>query len=314
MSRLRSISSSDQDAVRAVAARYVPRATALERIPSYNNLVVRLRQGGSGDRILKIARAGDRGLALTREPEVMAVMRQNGLPVPAIEVEDLQGKLVGRPFFLMTSAGERTAAELSGLSSHSRRELFRDVAHILARIHNIPFTAPADFTGYRLVKPGFERSPLEQWHRAQLGYARHHRLFESTLLDRVELALPNLPRPREFSMCHGDFNPSQCVRSGPRVNAVVDWEASYVGDPVFDYALFDVVLDSAVPQSLAETCRAAYAEVRPLPTDYDRAYRPFKLSHAIALAGTYHAHRRGGPLRSTQELVQRLASSLKAAA
>ena len=244
----------------------------------------------------------------------MAVMRQNGMPVPTVEVEDLNGKAVGRPFFLMASAGDRTAAELSGLSSHNRRELFSDVGRTLARIHDIPFTAPADFTGHRLVKPRFERSPLESWHRQQLAYARQHRLFGDGLIANVEAALPHLPRPRAFGMCHGDFNPSQCVRVGPAVNAVVDWEASYVGDPTFDYALFDVALETAAPPALADACRAAYAARRPLPANYDEAYRPFKLAHAIALAGTYHAKRKGGQLRSTQALVLRLAASVKAAA
>ena len=305
---------SDQAAVRAIAARYLPASTALERVPSSNNLVVRLGQAGGSDKILKLARLGDTSMALTREPEVMAVMRQNGMPVPTVEIEDLAGKLVGRPFFIMTSAGDRTAAELNGLSGHNRRQLFTDVGRTLAKIHNIPFTAPADFTGHRLVKPRFERSPLEAWHRGQIAYARQHKLFDGGLLDAVEADLPGVPGPRGFGMCHGDFNPSQCVRVGPAVNAVVDWEAAYVGDPTFDYALFDVVLETAAPPALAEACRAAYAARRPLPAGYEEAYRPFKLAHAIALAGTYHAKRRGGPLRTTQALAQRLARRAKAAA
>jgi aminoglycoside phosphotransferase (APT) family kinase protein len=247
---------------------------------------------------------------MAREPQVLALLRQNGLPVPLVETEDMEGKLVGRPFFIMRSEGERTAAELSGLSSLNRRRLFREVGATLARIHAIAFNAPADFNGHRPVEPRFVRTPLEGWHQKQIEYARRHRLFEPAMLDELEYALGFLPEPRRFAMCHGDFNASQCVRIGPRVKAVVDWEGSYIGDPVFDFAVYDALLEVAAPADLAGESRQAYTAIRALPEDYETAFRPFKLAHAVALGASFHAKRRGGSIRSVRTAVARMRGEL----
>ena len=153
MYRRNQISPSDLSAVRAIVARHCRQTVSVERVASFNNLVVRLRQPGGHDKILKLSFSAPRTSAMAREPQVLALLRQNGLPVPLVETEDMEGKLVGRPFFIMRSEGERTAAELSGLSSLNRRRLFREVGATLARIHAIAFNAPADFNGHRPVEP-----------------------------------------------------------------------------------------------------------------------------------------------------------------
>ena len=306
MYRRNQISPSDLSAVRAIVSRYCPRTSAVERVASFNNLVVRLRQAAGTDKILKLSFSAPRTSAMAREPQVLALLRQNSVPVPLVEMEDMEGKLVGRPFFIMRSEGERTASELSGLSGPNRRRLFREVGATLARVHAIRFNAPADFNGHRPVEPRFVRTPLETWHQKQIEYSRRHRLFDPALLDEVEYAVGFLPEPGRFAMCHGDFNTSQCVRIGPRVRAVVDWEGSYIGDPIFDYAVYDALLDVAAPAELAAESRAAYAEVRPLPENYENLFRPFKLVHAIALGASFHAKRRGGSIRSVRAAIDRL--------
>lgn len=310
MYRRSQITPSDLSAVRAISARYYPRTAAMERVPSFNNLVVRLRQRDGGDKVLKLAFTAPRAAAMAREPQVLALLRQNAIPVPLVEVEDLAGKLVGRPFFVMRSEGNRTASELSGLSGHNRRRLFREVGATLARIHNISFNAPADFSGHRPVEPHFARTPLESWHQHQIEYSRRHRLFEPALLDELEMAMADLPDPRRFAMCHGDFNSSQCVRIGPNVRAVVDWEGSYIGDPIFDYAVYDALLDIAAPPDLAAESRRAYTALRPLPAGYEKSFRAFKLVHAVALGASFHAKRRGGSIRSVRAAIARLRGEL----
>jgi hypothetical protein len=86
----------------------------------------------------------------------------------------------------------------------------------------------------------------------------------------------------------------------------VDWEGSYIGDPIFDYAVYDALLDVAAPAELAAESRAAYAEIRPLPENYENLFRPFKLVHAIALGASFHAKRRGGSIRSVRAAIDRL--------
>ena len=310
------VSPADLAAAQRAATRFYGRpAAGVERVASFNNRVLRLRfDGDLGDKILKLARPGDPAPALVREPQVVAVLRQNGLPVPRVEHEDLTGRLAGRPLFVMASAGDRTAGDLSGLSTPNRRRLFRNVGRLLAAVHNIPFVKSADFSGRKLVAARFERSPLEPWHRDQIDYARRRGLLDADALDETESLLPELPEARRPTMCHGDFNPAQCVRVGPSVTAIVDWEGGYVGDPMYDYAVFDLLLDLSAPADLAREGRAAYAKARPLPPGYEATYRPYKMAHAVALVSTYHAARRDGPLRAARAAFNRLAKTTRAAA
>ena len=86
-------SPADVAAAQQVARRFYGRpAAAVDRVASFNNRVLRLRFDSGPDKILKIARPGDPAPALVREPQVIAVLRQNGLPVPRVEHEDLTGR------------------------------------------------------------------------------------------------------------------------------------------------------------------------------------------------------------------------------
>ena len=306
----------DHAAARRVAARFYGRTPeAVERIASSNNRVYRLCFGGElGDKILKMARPSDSSPALVREPQVIAVLRQNGLPVPTVEHEDLSGQTVGRPLFVMRSSGDRTAGELAGLSNHNRRRLFRHVGKLLAGVHNIPFVRDADFAGRKLVPAVFARSPLDDWHRRHLSYARKHALLDAARLDEVRRSLDDLPTHHRPTMCHGDFGPAQCVRVGPNLSAAVDWEAAHVGDPAYDYAVYDLLLDVFAPADLAAESRLAYAKLRALPAGYEATYRPFKMAHAASLVASYHLARRDGPQRAARAAFNRLADPARAAA
>lgn len=300
--------SDDHHAVRQIARHFFGARTnfQVEPILSYNNRVARVRMPGRGDRVIKLALRGRREPPLLREPQVMSLLRQSGLPVPNVEFEDLSGRISGRPAFVMTSAGERTGSDLGGLSQHNRRTLYRNIGKLLAAFHSLPFSSPADFDGRTLVEADFERTPLEAWHRKQLRYVSHHGLLETQEAAGLEAELRNLPPARSFALCHGDFNPSQCVRIGPRVAVVVDWEGAYVGDPLFDFAVYDVLLDIAASADLASQSRQAYKKLRPLPDDYERTMGPFKMAHAAAMMATFHEGRRDGPLRAARTAYQRL--------
>lgn len=300
--------SDDYHAVRQIARHFFGNSAQfrIEPILSYNNRVARVRIAGRGDRIIKMALRGRRESPMLREPQVMSVLRQSGLPVPNVEFDDLSGQIAGRPAFVMNSAGERTGNDLAGLSQHNRRTLYRNIGKLLAGFHSLPFSSPADFDGQTLVTADFERTPLEAWHHKQLRYLTTHGLLPADEIARLVAGIETLPPARSYALCHGDFNPSQCVRIGPRVAAVVDWEGSYVGDPLFDFAVYDVLLEIATSQELAAQSRDAYAKLRPLPEDYEQSMAPFKMVHAASMMATFHAGRRDGPLRAARGAYQRL--------
>lgn len=300
----------DESAVRAIASRCLPRLVSVERVPSVHNIVCRLRTADGRRRVLKLARTGERSPGLVREPAVYAMLRRHGLPVPRIECEDLHGQLVGRPWFVAEDAGRRSAGDPSGLSPSNRRILYRRVGRLLAEAHQLTFDRPADFAGGGLVPARFDRSPLQAWHQHQLHEVQRLGLIgngrsDDALLPRSTFSaaadsLANLPRPTGYALCHGDFNPNQCVRRGPIITAVVDWEAAHIGDPAYDFAAFEVMLRITVPRDLADAAIEGYRERHPISPSLEEAYRPVRIAHAAALAVTFKKGRRHGPLRAAR--------------
>ncbi len=330
------LSPADLLAVRTIAARYVGGLARVEHVPSNHNVVCRLRGSDGRRRVLKLARDGVSEPGLVREPRIYELLRHRGVPVPKIDREDAIGALVGRPWFLAEDAGRRTAADPSGLSPVNRRNLFAQVGRLLAEVHELAFDRPADFHGGDLVAPTFDRSPLQSWHRRHLPIARRMGLLdgvgERTLANALVLGaarseplpdalspiasstpargelLARLPTPGRFTLCHGDFNPSQCVRRNANVSAVVDWESAHVGDPAYDLAAFEVMLRVTTPAELAGAAMAGYREVRPVPPEQEAAYRPVQIAHAASLAVVFHRAHRNGPYRAAKNLLSHLTS------
>ena len=291
------LTDADRRDVSAICARIGVAVKAVEPLPSGRNVVCRLRCGDGRRRVLKLARTDDghpHQHPIVREPRVDRMLLQHGLPAPRVERADLDGRLVGRPWFVAADAGRRTAADPAGMNPVGRRELFARVGRLLARVHSIAFDRPADFRGDALAEAGFLRSPLEDWHRRSWDRAARLRIVPGGGLPTDDYA------PASFALCHGDFNPSQCVRRGPKVTAIVDWESAHVGDPAYDLAAFEVTLRVQVPRHLAEAALDGYRQVRPLDGDEAARYRPVRAAHAAALAVLYHQQGRGGPMRAAR--------------
>jgi aminoglycoside phosphotransferase (APT) family kinase protein len=244
---------------------------------------------------------------LLREPAVLELLARHGLPVPIVEAADLEGDMLGRPWFLASDAGGRTAADPSGLSPSNRRGVFVEMGRLLAKVHTIGFERPADFHGTLLLEADFGRSPLEQWHHRAWAKAAGLRLVGPDAPDEVAGgALAIQDRPAGYALCHGDFNPAQCVRHGPGLTAIVDWEAAHVGDPDYDLATFEVMLRVTAPADLAEAALEGYSQIRPQGLTNREQYRPVRSLHAAALAVLFHRRRRQGPMRAARSLALRL--------
>ena len=68
-------------------------------------------------------------------------------------------------------------------------------------------------------------------------------------LDAVYTLRRNKPRAMPLSIVHGDFNPANFLYKDGQVSALIDWEASRVGDPREDLGwmvLMDVISNSHV--------------------------------------------------------------------
>ena len=283
-----------------VLGRVLGEVRGLECVASNHNCVLRARAADGRRVVLKLAGRGHDG-GLAREPAAARLLRAAGVPGAAVLRADVEGRLVGRAWVLSQDAGRRTARDAGGLSPIARRDLFAQIGRLLARVHAVAFDAPGDLASDGTIRPAaFARNPAERWHRGQLAEARRIGVIDSD--DALRAALDDLPPADGHRLCHGDFNPGQCVRRGGRLTAVVDWESAHAGDADYEAAAFEAFARATVRRDLADAAINAYAGARPNYLERRELYRPVRVAHAASLAVLFHRDRRGGLARAARQL------------
>lgn len=258
----------------------------LEQISDLNNEVYRLQVGREG-KILKVAKGRD-GAALKKELMLFELLRRHDVPTPTVEQADPDGRMVGTPFVVMKSAGDRTVADWIGAPGDSAGRLFEEMGAIHARIHGITFPESGEIHEAAIV-PIDPRGFLGPLHQSAGA------LVDEGLLERDEAegfrALP-IPPIHGFSLCHGDFHAVQCIVGTERIRAVVDWESAWAGNAAIDVAFTQAYLEFYA--SLDHTARYldGYRALRPLPPDYSVSYLPARMALLLVLLTTW---RRLGP-------------------
>ncbi len=272
---------------RIVSARYdaEPRIEPLTR---YNNLVFRLVFSDI-DRVLKLARTAE-GAGVRRELGLIEALREHGIPVPHVEYADSEATLVGRPFWIMRSAGDRTVDDWVERPGAERDRLFTEMGEVLARVHQVAFSASGDYAIRLLRRP----PEIEQLHGLADWTAARGMLEPSEA--QTFKALP-LPDPGGMSVCHGDFHPVHCIVRDARISAVVDWEKAWAGNPAIDLAMTHAYLDFYCPEEVTARFLTGYAGSRPVPVGYEKAYLPVRMAQALGMVRAWDEQGRPGPLR-----------------
>jgi Ser/Thr protein kinase RdoA (MazF antagonist) len=275
----------DNSLASAIATHCYGATAQIECLSRYNNEVFRLRFS-NGCKILKLAKCSQNAL-LRKELMLIDLLARHAVPVPVIEHEDGDARLVGRPFFTMDSAGERTVADWVGTGGDLGRRLFAEMGNVLARIHGVRFGESGEIQHDRIVPSHHE----EQSQRV-LGLAGW--VVEQRLLGADEVApfkSVDLPKTTGDELCHGDFHAVQCIVQRDRIAAVVDWESAWAGNSVIDLAIVHAYLDYYCPPELIACFFAGYAAIRPIPPDYDEAYRLVRMAHVLGLLKVWHSRR-----------------------
>ena len=268
----------------------------IECLSRYNNDVFRLRFS-NGSKILKLARSSQSTL-LRKELMLIDLLARRAVPVPVVEHEDRDGRLVGRPFFIMDSAGDRTVADWVGTEGDPGRQLFAEMGHVLARIHGVRFAESGEIQ-HDLIAP----SHREEQSQRLLRLADW--VVEQKLLGADEVALfksAALPRITGGELCHGDFHAVQCIVQKDRISAVVDWESAWAGNSVIDLAIVHAYLDYYCPPELLACFFAGYTAIRPIPPDYDEAYRLVRMAHVLGLLKVWYSRRHRQNVRRAVDL------------
>ena len=213
----------------------------IEPLARLNHAVFRLRFP-HGSKILKMARGNDTA-SLRKELMVIDLLHQKGIPAPTIEFADPLGTQLGRPFFVMRSAGERRVADSASELGERSRSLFFEMGVLQARIHAITLPGSGDLGPEGIVPRDAEalRAELDRhadWAVA-LGYLARD--------EAQQFQGSQMPGLEGVALCHGDFHPMQCVEDQGRIAAVLDWESAWAGNPEIDLAVTHAYLDFYCP-------------------------------------------------------------------
>jgi aminoglycoside phosphotransferase (APT) family kinase protein len=172
--------------------------------------------------------------AVDREFKVIAALGKQGFPVARAYALCMDDSVIGSAFYIMSMEDGRIFWDpaLPQLAKEERRPIFTSKIETLAKLHMYDPVAIGlgDFG-----KPGnyFARQ-VDRW-------TKQYRASETQTIpemDRLIEWLPTTVPPQErVSVVHGDYRIDNMVfhAAEPRVQAVLDWELSTLGDPMADF-------------------------------------------------------------------------------
>ncbi|MEH0582158.1 phosphotransferase family protein [Streptomyces sp. B21-108] len=210
---------------------------------------------------------------MKREHRVISALHPTSVPVPrpVLLCEDPENEAApGAPFYVMEfvdGTPYRTADELAPLGEQRTRDAVLSLVDTLVELHAVDPAAVglADFG-----RPeGFLDRQLRRWGK-QLDASRSRDLAGiDELHAALGRALPSSPAP---AVVHGDYRlDNVLIGSDDRINAILDWEMSTLGDPLTDLGLlvmYSVPLE--LPDSPIST--TASAPGHPSPAELVERY------------------------------------------
>lgn len=173
---------------------------------------------------------------MKREYRVISALHPTAVPVPETVLLCEDDSVLGAPFYLMEhvpGTPYRTAEQLAPLGADRTRAAVLALVDTLVDLHAVDPEAVGlgDFG-----RPeGFLDRQLRRWAK-QLAASRGRELPGiDELLAALGRALPDSPAA---TVVHGDYRlDNVLIGEDDRINAVLDWEMSTLGDPLTDLGL-----------------------------------------------------------------------------
>ena len=177
--------------------------------------------------VVRIEQGGVFGTNGSEECRVMSALQTCAIPIAEILARDLDGTVMGRPFFVMAYVDHDETASAP----------VDDFITVLDRLHRIDISLPQFSQVFTLNAPNDARSAtVAQVHRWRDIY----RAAVDAPIDLLESAAQwlesNAPSGERLSIVHGDAGPGNFVHNGERILALTDWEFCHVGDPMEDWS------------------------------------------------------------------------------
>ncbi len=185
--------------------------------------------------LMRKAAAGQLETELEREFLIVDVLRGSGVPVARALWIDSDGRWFGRPSFIMEKAAGASDLPplLKGGPGQDSRRLALNLAAIAARLHTLDY----EKLGVDFLPPATIESAAGQQVQYWESLFLKHRMEPHPVMVAAFIWLKeHQPIARRISIVHGDFRFGNLLYEGDRINALLDWEMTHLGDPIEDIA------------------------------------------------------------------------------
>jgi aminoglycoside phosphotransferase (APT) family kinase protein len=173
-----------------------------------------------------------------REHRILTALAGSAVPVPTCVGYESDPTVTGAPFYVMEHVDGvvvRTAADGAALLEPPLRQTAaEDVIDVLVALHDVDIDAAG--LGQLARREGYIERQLRRWH----GQIEKARTRELPLLDEVHARLAaSVPAQGPATIVHGDYRLDNLILDPEtgRVQAVLDWELTTLGDPLADVGL-----------------------------------------------------------------------------
>lgn len=173
--------------------------------------------------------------AVDREYRVVTALRDSKVPVARTYCLCQDDHVIGTWFYIMDYVAGSVIWDMSfpGMSNSRRTDIYRDLNRVIAELHKVDYVAVglADFGR----SGNFIERQIARW-------IKQYRASETERIGDMELLIQwlpqHIPASDETSIVHGDYNLQNIILhpAMSRIAAVLDWELSTLGNPLFDFA------------------------------------------------------------------------------
>jgi aminoglycoside phosphotransferase (APT) family kinase protein len=192
--------------------------------------------------------------SVKNEYELLRCLRDCGISVANPRYYDLSCYVMARPYLVLDYVEGSP-----DLTVEDRTKRVVVMAETLAKIHSVDINHPA--LGF------MEPSPLNI---RPAGETMNEELQESKIRSVLASVFPSVVENR-YTFRHGDFWPGNMVWKDSELAAVIDWEETSIGDPLFDVAIARLDILWAYGTEAMDTFTEQYQS----KTDLDFTYLPY---------------------------------------
>lgn len=173
-----------------------------------------------------------------REAKVQRGLAGTAVPVAPILHEETSPDLTGAPFYVMADVPGHVIREQlpEGYADETQRPaMAQALVDVLGALHTVDLEA-AGLADYGHPE-GFMARQVARWTK-QWELAKEH--DEPAVDELAQRLAADVPEPQGTAIVHGDYRIDNCIYASDdpgRIEAVLDWELSTLGDPLADLGM-----------------------------------------------------------------------------